>query len=148
MDSIRLPARLESIGELLRFIKEKMREWNLDGRLAGRVELALEEALVNITRYAYPDLEGEVELHCGLGDEGQLYLEIHDWGIPFNPLERDRPDPSQNLSSRRLGGWGIELIRQMVDYLKYTNTQGKNILSLTFLSREANLPEPRKPAPS
>jgi serine/threonine-protein kinase RsbW len=138
MDSIRLPARLESVTEVRSFLRRKMSRWNLEAGLANRVELALEEALVNISRYAYPNHPGEVEVHCCLGDEGQLHLEIHDWGLPYNPLERGRPDPSQDLASRRVGGWGVELIRRMVDDLKYTYAQGKNILSLTFRPRETD----------
>jgi anti-sigma regulatory factor (Ser/Thr protein kinase) len=144
MDSIRLPTRLESVEKARSFVKEKMTGWKLDTRLVGRVELALEEALVNITRYAYPDHKGDFEVHCSLGDEGQLIIEIHDWGIPFNPLERLKPDPSQELASRRVGGWGIELIRQIVDDLKYRRDQGKNIFSLTFALRENHLSEPEK----
>jgi len=138
MDSIRLPARLESIAEVRAFLKEKMKGWDLKARLTERVELALEEALVNISRYAYPSQAGDVEVRCALGDEGQLHLEIHDWGIAFNPLERVRPDPSQDLASRRVGGWGVELMRRMVDDVKYTYAQGKNILSLTFRPRETD----------
>ncbi|MFZ5453606.1 MAG: ATP-binding protein [Thermodesulfobacteriota bacterium] len=144
MDSLRLPARLESMEAVRSFIKEKIRGWNLDARLANRVELALEEALVNISRYAYPHYQGEVEVRCSLGDTGRLYLEIHDWGIPFNPLERLRPDPAQDLSSRRVGGWGVALMRHMADDLQYLFAQGKNILYLSFLPRETDLPEPGK----
>jgi len=138
MDSIRLPAHVESMAAARSFLRKKMRGWNLESGLADRVELALEEALVNISRYAYPDRPGDLEVHCRRDDEGQLQLEIHDWGIPFNPLQRDRPDSSQDFALRRVGGWGVELIRRMVDDLKYSYFEGKNILSLTFRLRESD----------
>ena len=140
MDSIRLPATLESIAEVRAFLKAKMKEWNLETRLAERVELALEEALVNISRYAYAGQGGDFEVRCALGDEGQLLMEIHDGGVPYNPLERGRPDPSLDLASRRVGGWGVEFMRQMADDLQYTYIQGENILSLTFRPRETGPP--------
>jgi sigma-B regulation protein RsbU (phosphoserine phosphatase) len=126
------------MGEARSFLQKKIQEWNLDADLVARVELAVEEVLVNISRYAYPNHTGDVEVHCRRGDKGQLHLEIHDWGIPYNPLERDRPDPAQDLASRRVGGWGVELMRRMVDELKYSHAQGKNILSLTFRSQDAD----------
>jgi anti-sigma regulatory factor (Ser/Thr protein kinase) len=138
MDSIRLPARLESIAEVRSFLKEKLRHWHLAAGLADRVGLALEEALVNISRYAYPDHPGDVEVSCRQDDDGQILLEIHDGGSPYNPLARDRPNPFQDLASRRVGGWGVELIRRMADDLAYSHAQGKNILSLTFRSRESD----------
>jgi len=153
MDSIRLPATLESIAEVRAFLKAKMKEWNLETRLAERVELALEEALVNISRYAYAGQGGDFEVRCALGDEGQLLMEIHDGGVPYNPLERGRPDPSLDLAlvrgrayasllgaSRGVGGWGVEFMRQMADDLQYTYIQGENILSLTFRPRETGPP--------
>jgi serine/threonine-protein kinase RsbW len=75
-----------------------------------------------------------------LEPEGQLHMEIHDCGTPYNPLERDRPAPSQDLASRRVGGWGVELMRHMVDDLKYTYSRGQNILSLTFRPRRTDRP--------
>ena len=138
MDSIRLPARLESMAEARSFLRERLRGCNLEVGLADRVELALEEALVNISRYAYPDHPGDLEVHCRRDDLGQFHLEIHDWGSPYNPLERERPDPSQALASRRVGGWGVELIRRMADDLKYAHTEGENILCLTFRPRESD----------
>lgn len=138
MDAIRVPARLESMPEVRSFLKERASGWNLNAELTGRMELALEEALVNISRYAYLDQHGDVEVHCRLSKEGQLHLEIHDWGTPYNPLERARPDPSQDLASRKVGGWGVELMRRMVDDLKYTYSRGQNILSLTFRPRRTD----------
>jgi serine/threonine-protein kinase RsbW len=135
MDSIRLPARLESMTKVRSFLRRKMRGWNLEAELADRVELAIEEALVNISRYAYPHQQGEVEVHCCRGGEGQLHLEIRDGGLPYNPLKRARPDPSQDLASRRVGGWGVELMRRMADDLQYNYAQGQNVLSLTFRPR-------------
>jgi serine/threonine-protein kinase RsbW len=140
MDSIRLPARLESMTKVRSFLRGKMKGWHLEPGLAGRVELAIEEALINISRYAYPHQPGEVEVHCRRGGEGQLHLEIHDWGLPYNPLVRTRPDPSQDLASRRVGGWGVELMRRMADDLQYNYAQGQNILSLTFRPREGDQP--------
>ncbi len=138
MDAIRVPARLESTPEVRSFLKEKTSGWNLHDELTGRMELALEEALVNISRYAYVNEVGDIEVHCRLDQKGQLHLEIHDWGIPYNPLERGHPDPSQDLASRRVGGWGVELMRRMVDDLTYTYSGGQNILSLTFRPRRTD----------
>ena len=146
MESIRLPARLESVTEARSFLREKMSRWNLEAGLVHRVELALEEALVNISRYAYPNHAGEVEVHCSLGQEGQLHLEIHDGGLPYNPLERGRPNPSQDLAARRVGGWGVELMRRMADDLTYTYAQEQNVLVMTFRPRDTDLSEPPHPA--
>ena len=95
MESFRLPARLESLTEARSFLREKMSRWNLEAGLVHRAELALEEALVNISRYAYPDRAGEVEVHCCLDDMGQLQWKstigaslIIRWSAPGQTLPR------------------------------------------------------------
>ena len=93
-----------------------------------------------------PTTPGRWRSTASLGDEGQLHLEIHDWGLPYNPLERGRPDPSQDLAARRVGGWGVELMRRMVDDLTYTYAQEQNVLVMTFRPRDTDLSEPPHPA--
>ncbi len=132
MDRLRLPARLDSMGKFQAFVQEKTR---LRGgeKLAARIELALEEILVNIIRYAYPDSPGDVQVSCRLLEGPEFVLEVQDWGKPFNPLTRQNPDPHQELQSRPIGGWGISLVRQMADTVAYSYHEGKNTLRLTFL---------------
>ena len=74
-------------------------------------------------------------MRCGSDEAGLLCLEVRDWGAPFNPLERGRPDPSLDLSARRVGGWGIEIVRRMTDEVTYQHLQDANILTLRFLNK-------------
>ncbi len=136
MASIRLPAHLPSIKKALSFLKKCMARWAVDAELATRVELILDEALINIVRYAYPQGEaGDFEVRCSADGTGRLCLEVRDWGVPFNPLDRERPDPSEELTSRRVGGWGIEFMRRLTDEMTYQHLEGANILTLCFIAR-------------
>lgn len=136
MNVIRLPAQLPSIKKAQSFIKKRLPPWALASGLATRVALILDEVLINIVRYAYPQAQtGEFEVGCYVNAAGLLCLEVRDWGVPFNPLERDRPDPSLDLSARRVGGWGIEIIRRLTDEVTYQHLQEANILTLRFLNQ-------------
>ncbi len=105
-----------------------------------QIELALEEALVNVFRYAYPESCGEVEVVCR-EKGGRLVIDIIDSGVPFDP--GDVPDPdTKNCSIRekKLGGLGCFLIRKMADEVRYRREAGHNVLTLV-LGRSCHDPQ-------
>jgi anti-sigma regulatory factor (Ser/Thr protein kinase) len=142
VDSLRLPARLELLDEFRAFVAARAREWNMPEDLDLKIELVLEEALVNVMRYAYPDGNGQVEVVCAeerfpAPGKRRFLIEIRDWGPAFNPLERPVPDLAAGISERPIGGLGIHLIRTMAEEVAYARTDGANILSIRF-----HLPDP------
>jgi len=106
---------------------------------SSEIELAVEEALVNIFRYAYPDRSGDVEVRCRAMEDGQLVIEIEDAGIPFNLLSTPDPELSTEISRRKAGGLGIYFIRKMIDDIRYRRDGDRNVLTLVV--------SPERPAP-
>jgi serine/threonine-protein kinase RsbW len=97
----------------------------------GRLDLVLEELLINAARYAYAPGSGEVEVGYVAGN-GKLVVEIIDSGRVFNPLEADPPDLSRGLAERPIGGLGVFLVKNMVESIDYRRENGRNVLSFTF----------------
>ena len=93
-------------------------------RAAYAVNLAIEELVVNVIRYAYVDDDTHL-IDVELAIEGeQLVLRIVDDGMPFDP----RRGPALNVHSedREVGGLGLILVLDMVDVLKYQREEEKN----------------------
>lgn len=111
-------------------------------RRVNEVQLAAEEALVNIFNYAYPEnTDGEVRITCEPGKDEGLEIEFRDRGIPFSFEELGHPDISEPVASRKIGGLGVFLIRKMVDDVRFRRENDENIL--TFLLRpRGHDPEP------
>jgi len=130
----RLPAKQESLKEFLAFISGCAEEKGLSADTAGRMELVLEEALVNIFNYAFPLGEGWVEVYC-VDDDAGLSIEIRDNGIPFDPLSLPDPDLASDASARRIGGLGVYLMRKMTERILYHRDGETNILTLHFFNR-------------
>lgn len=90
-----------------------------------RLELGLEEILVNIISYAYEE-PGFVWIRT-FTEDGFFHLELADHGKPFDPLEKDRrPAEELSLEEREPGGYGIFLVKKnftSVDY-KYEELFG------------------------
>lgn len=132
MDTLRIPAKLESWETIRTFVFDKVERFSVDQEIAFKVELVLEELVVNVISYAYPGGDGDLEICCDMEDRAGLRISIRDWGEPFNPLERESPDISQDISERQVGGLGVFLVRQMVDRIDYVPVEGGNMLVVRF----------------
>ena len=97
------------------------------------LELVMEELVVNVFSYAYPDHIGDIEVECFLSqDSPQFCVTIRDWGAAFNPLEQEPPDTQSSCEERQIGGLGIFLAKEMTDSLSYQYTGETNEVSFRF----------------
>jgi len=129
--NLKLPARLENLGRWTEAVSECAREQGFDQKETGRIELALEEALVNICNYSYPEEPGDAEVSCKQ-DNRRFIIEIIDSGIPFDMTSLPAPDLAPSIEKRKIGGLGIFLIKKMVDEVRYRREGNFNILKLTI----------------
>jgi serine/threonine-protein kinase RsbW len=123
------PAKLESLPLMMQWVQKQLEKTSLTSQAKLKVELALEEAIVNIIHYAYPDKAGEVELACETNTEGIQFI-LRDRGVPFNPLHQQSPDLKSSIEERKVGGLGIYLMRQNMDKVSYERQGTYNVLVL------------------
>lgn len=124
-------ASLKNLNRAVAFVEGKAAQFGLAPKKKFGAILALEEAFVNICRYAYVQGEGEVILICG--SEGTLFvLEIIDMGSPFDLLSLPEPDVTSDIMERKIGGLGVHFIRKMSDSVSYRREQNRNILRMAF----------------
>ena len=96
-----------------------------------QLNLAIEEAVVNIMNYAYPSgTKGEIRIEAQLFSD-TLRFTISDSGKPFAPTAKEEVDTTLSAEERPIGGLGIHLIRQLMDNISYERKDGKNILRLS-----------------
>ena len=96
-----------------------------------QVNLAVEEAVVNVMNYAYPEgTKGDVNI-AATADGQQLILTITDSGTPFDPTARSEVDITQPLDERPIGGLGIHLVRNIMDAVSYQRVGDTNQLTIT-----------------
>lgn len=137
MPEIRLPARLEHLEPFMAFVSDCAEARGFPGKRVQEIQLATEEALVNIFNYAYPKGRvGDVRILCRNEADDTLVVEFRDTGIPFEFENLGTPDVEASVAGREIGGLGIFLIRQMVDEVDYRREEGENILTFTLRSRE------------
>ena len=128
--SLTLPNDVNTIPQLNEFLDTFCEEAGVDMETTMSLNLALEEAVVNVMDYAYPKgTEGSVSIEARLGD-GDVTFVIIDNGIPFDPTATEDADTTLPLDERDIGGLGIFLTRQIMDDIGYERNNDRNILTL------------------
>lgn len=139
----RTPAETGSVLELrvrpstdeLRRLSEQAgafaRRHRLRAEAVDAMLLALEEAVTNVLLYAFDGVaEEKRELSVRLRmTAAALVVTILDNGVAFDPT-RARPRADVEDGEERLGGWGIRLIRGLIDEVRYERIGDRNQLEL------------------
>lgn len=128
--SITLTNDIQQVPQLAEFVDMVCEEVGMDMAVAIQMNLAMEEAVVNVMTYAYPaGTIGNVNIEAQANDE-RLKFTIIDSGIPFDPTTKDEVDTTLSAEERPIGGLGIHLVRQLMDSINYERIDGKNVLTL------------------
>ena len=80
-ESSTFPADLASLRPMLAWVLSHIQESSFQDSEMRRIEVALEEALVNIIHYAYPDQEGVIEITCNYFPGKRIEIIIKDYAF-------------------------------------------------------------------
>jgi anti-sigma regulatory factor (Ser/Thr protein kinase) len=127
--SLKVKSELREIEKVRRFLQESLKELDLSEEAFYLIELSILEMCINIVRYAYPQDKGEISIKVWCRD-GELFFEIKDWGIPFNPEESTEPNVQEMVDQKQIGGLGIFLSRKLMNGFRYRREKGQNILTM------------------
>jgi len=133
---IRVPAQMQSLETLIQFVSSCARRHGFPAKRVHEIELSVEEALVNIFHYGYPQKTGDVEVSCRIDERLRFITEISDQGIPFDLLSVQAPALDGDVAARPVGGLGVHLIRKLVDEVKYRREEGDNKVTFIFCKRD------------
>ncbi len=122
--------KMEEVKRIAAFIDEIGEELKLDFSVLTNIQLAIEEAVVNVISYAYPDNE-ERQSSLSVHKNGNtIVFVLSDSGIPFDPTAAADPDLTLSAEERPIGGLGIMLVKKMMNEVTYQRIDGKNELTM------------------
>ena len=120
----------QEVPRLNDFVAEVCEAVGLDSIVAMQVKLAIEEAVVNVMKYAYPQgTRGDVTIEA-VSNDVRLKFTIIDSGKPFDPTVLPEVDTTLPAKERRIGGLGIHIVRQFMDSINYERSGNLNILAI------------------
>lgn len=130
---IEIPASRENLGLVNQFVLDKANSQEVLPHVAQKIELVLEEVILNIVSYAFPQGQtGTIKAGCALVAPDRFQIRIVDQGRAFDPLAQPDPDTALSLEKRDIGGLGIHLVKEMADKVEYQRQDRQNILDIMF----------------
>ncbi len=130
MEKLILHNDVSEVVQLAEWVEQLGEEVGLNMPEVFQLNLALEEAVVNVMNYAYQE-KGSILLTSDVeGDTITFVLE--DEGIAFDPTQAESPDITLSAEEREIGGLGIFLVQQIMHSVAYSRENGKNILTMIY----------------
>ena len=128
--SIVLPNDVQEVPKLTAFVDAVCEAVGFNSTLTMKMNLAIEEAVVNVMNYAYPrGTKGDVTIEA-LSNDVRLKFTIIDSGTPFDPTVHSDVDTTLSAQDRPIGGLGIHLVRNIMDSINYERIDNLNVLTL------------------
>jgi serine/threonine-protein kinase RsbW len=126
-----VPAHVDSLAQVRGFVGSSANSLGLPESATDELLLAVDEAVSNIIMHGYAGRDGLIEVDMS-ADADAVTVRLRDDAplfdptgaaaprLDISPLERDCP-----------GGYGVELVRRLVDGLRYrVSAEGRNELIL------------------
>jgi anti-sigma regulatory factor (Ser/Thr protein kinase) len=124
-------AHMSEMPRVLEFITIHARKAGMDDRGVYHCQLAVDEVCANVMEHAYRDGRKHRPIYLTTSAQiGLLTIIVADEGPPFDPLTQPSPDPATTFTRDKPGGWGIHLVRRVMDEVAYRYADGRNILTL------------------
>jgi sigma-B regulation protein RsbU (phosphoserine phosphatase) len=128
--NIVLPNDIQEVPRLNAFVDDVCETVGFDEMVTMQVKVAVEEAVVNVMKYAYPTGQrGDVSIEAASNDL-RLKFTIIDSGKPFDPTVQAEVDTTLSAKDRNIGGLGIHIMRQNMDSINYERMDNLNVLTL------------------
>lgn len=112
------------------FIEEYCAKQGAGADVIFKINLAVEEALVNTITHGFTDEETHVITIDIAAEDGAIRLKICDDAVAYDPLAEPLPDVDAPADDRSVGGLGVFLIRTTMDDVQYVREDDKNRLTL------------------
>ncbi len=122
-------AKIEEVPAIVAYVADMAESVGMHPKRVMHLQLAVEEAVVNVCNYAYQVPPGEVQISIS-HESNRFVVKVQDEGVPFDPMTLEAPDLKAGIEERQVGGLGVYLMRRVMDEVHYFREGKKNILTL------------------
>jgi len=131
-------SRREYVPKIVSCIDKKMSAGGFDREQILELQVAVEEAYVNIINHGYKQEEGPIWVTFDYG-KGCFKVTLEDEAPRFDPTRFIKQDLGGNIDGNirdhPVGGWGINLMRSQTDEMRYEYKNNKNRLILIKMKK-------------
>ena len=95
---------------------------------AAEINMALIEACINA--FEHSESDKQIEIHFKIKDD-LLEIQVTDNGIGFDKSKVAIPKIEEKLGSDYKRGWGLQLIKELMDTVKFESTEEGTTVTMT-----------------
>jgi len=100
----------------------------LNDEQAAEINMALIEACINA--FEHSESDKQIEIHFKIKDD-LLEIQVTDKGIGFDKSKVAIPKIEEKLGSDYKRGWGLQLIKELMDTVKFESTEEGTTVTMT-----------------
>ena len=120
MKELNIEAKQENLEIVKAFVNEELEKISCPPEYLIQIDIAVEELFVKIAHYAYDNRIGMATVLIEVfSDPGRVEITLMDKGVPYDPLQHKDPDLSLDTLDRPIGGLGIFIVKESMDYVSY-----------------------------
>ena len=101
---------------------------NLDEEKTAEINMALSEACINA--FEHSESKSEIEIHFKISDD-RLIIQVTDSGKGFDKSKVDIPNIEEKISSEYKRGWGLKIIEELMDKVKFDSSEEGTTVTMT-----------------
>ena len=121
------PSHTENLEMIRNFISHLAQKAGFDEMAVMEIEVAVEEACVNVVKHAHKSDEAKpLRLQIKI-DKQNLTVLVRDEGQGFDPKQLDEQNAQELLARPKPGGRGIFMMKMMMDEVHFEARNGKGM---------------------
>lgn len=114
-----IPSTTLKLSTVRRFVEGHARACGFSADVVDQLSLAVDEACTNVIRHAYSGSKsGPVDISVDIDTE-RFTVTIRDEGKSIDLERYAEPDLNQSIRDRQGGGFGVHIMRRLMDLVEY-----------------------------
>lgn len=124
---------VSELGPLAEALGEFGSRNNVPADAIYKVNLALEELLVDVIRHGYGEDADDREIKVGVAlADGAITVRMEDDAVAFDPRAAPQPDIDAVIEKHPCQGFGLHMVGAVIDSIAYERRDGRNCLTLSM----------------
>ncbi|HET9251685.1 MAG TPA: SpoIIE family protein phosphatase [Candidatus Eisenbacteria bacterium] len=127
---LRVVAEDRHLAEIRDFVQDAGEKLLIPQKILANTKLAVDEACTNVIKHGYKGESGGFIEIVITGNGRDFSIAIHDTGKSFDLRNVKSPDLKMYVETRRKGGFGVFIMNQLMDEVRYRAGRDGNVLTM------------------
>lgn len=129
--NLTIPSSTRYLEQVRRFVEAHTVAAGFNSESVEQFKVAVDEACTNVIKHAYHGNESQEVTIRIIVDKDRCTVCIQDKGHAFRPQEYEEPDIFDLAKRRQAGGFGVHIMRRLMDHVEYASQGRTNEVRLT-----------------